>query len=568
MKILVGKSNTETLRQKAEGLLANKKIETKAQLSEDEALKLIHELQVHQIELELQNDELILAKEQAESASEKYTELYDFAPNAYFTLTKNAEIIELNLAGAKMLGKERSQLQNNRFSLFVSNGSKELFTIFIEKVFESYTTENCEITLTTKDNSKLFIYLTGIAKENENNCFVAAVDITQRKQMEIELIQAKEQAQENDRLKTAFLQNMSHEIRTPMNAIKGFSELLNKNHNDETKLQKFTKIIDQRCNDLLDIINDILDIAKIESGQLPVYLEECNLAFLFGELTLLFNEYQQRQNKQHIKFILQAYCDPSGAVIITDKGKLKQIFVNLLTNAFKFTNKGSIEGGCRFENNNLIFYVTDTGIGIPSDKQNEVFERFAQLRQSENRAIGGTGLGLSITRGLVSLLGGEIFLDSEPGKGSTFSFTFPYKLVQPTHKEFLLAEEPEIYKFTDKTILLVEDEVYNAEYIKEVLVDTGLNILLAETGTEAIQIAASQSVELVLMDIQLPDMDGYQAAKQIKLQNPTLKIIAQTAYAAVSDKQKALDAGFTDYISKPIKVELLLSMLNKYLANG
>jgi len=559
------KSITETLRQKAEGLLANKKIETKAQQSEDEALKLIHELQVHQIELELQNEELILAKEQAELATEKYTELYDFAPNAYFTLTKNAEIVELNLTGAKLLGKDRSQLQNNHFGLFVSNGSKELFTIFIKKVFESYATENCEITLSTKDNSKHYVYLTGIAKENENHCFVTAVDITQRKQMEIELIHEKEHAQESDHLKTAFLQNMSHEIRTPLNAIKGFSQLLVKNHNDNQKLDKFTKIINQRTDDLLEIIDDILDIAKIESGQLPVYMEECNLTVLFEDLTSQFFDYQLRNNKQHIKLILQAYCDPSGAVIITDKGKLRQIFVNLLTNAFKFTTNGSIEGGCKLDNHNLIFYVSDTGIGIPADKQKIIFERFAQLHQIENLAIGGTGLGLSITKGLISLLGGDIFLDSEPGKGSTFSFTFPYKIVQALQNIQLVSEESNTYKFTNKTILLVEDEVFNVEYIKEVLIDTGINILLALTGNEAIQIATSQSVDLVLMDIRLPDMDGYQAAKQIKQQKPALKIIAQTAYAAVSDKQKALDAGFNDYISKPIRVELLLSMLNKYL---
>jgi PAS domain S-box-containing protein len=551
MKISARKSSTETLRNKAEVLLVNKKIETKAQLSEDESLKLIHELQVHQIELELQNEELIQAKEQAELAFEKYTELYDFAPNAYFTLTKNAEIVELNLAGAKMLGKERSQFQNNHFGLFVSNGSKAVFNNFIEKVFESFITENCEVTLLTKDNSKLYVYLTGIAKENESHCFVMAIDITHRKQMELELMQAKEKAEESDRLK-----------------IKGFSALLVKNHNDETKLQKFTKIIDQRSDDLLDIINDILDIAKIESGQLPVYLEECNLAELFDELTNQFNEYQKQNNKQHIKFNMQAYCDPSGSIIITDKVKLKQIFVNLLTNAFKFTDKGTIEGGCKLENHNLIFYVSDSGIGIPADKQNVIFERFAQLQQAENRAVGGTGLGLSIIKGLLSLLGGEVFLVSEPDNGSTFSFTFSYKVAKSSQKTVSVISEPTVCQFTDKTILIVEDVVYNAEYIKEVLTDTGINILLAETGSEAIRIAESQLVDLVLMDIQLPDMDGYQAAKQIKQHNPTLKFIAQTAYAAISDKQKAFDAGFCDYISKPIKIDLLLNMLSKHLSEA
>jgi signal transduction histidine kinase/ActR/RegA family two-component response regulator len=566
MKTQVGRMSSKTLRYKAEGLLKNKKFEKVTQQTESDILKLIHELQVHQIELELQNDELNQAKEQAELASEKYTELYDFAPTAYFILNQNAEIIELNLAGAHLIGKERSQLQKNHFCLFVSTGSKAVFNSFIEKVFESNSTEYCELTLSTIEDSNLYVYLTGIVKENEKHCFVTAVDITQHKQMELELIKAKEKAEENDQLKTAFMQNMSHEILTPMNAIKGFSELLLKNYNNETKLQKYTKIINNRCNDLLDIINDILDIAKIESGQIPVNMEECNLDFLFNELTIQFKEYQQRQDKEHITFNLQKNCDPSITVILTDKGKLKQIFINLLTNAFKFTEKGKINGGCKFENNNLIFYVSDTGIGIPAEKQNLVFERFAQLRQAENKAIGGTGLGLSIVKGLVSLMGGEMFLVSESGKGSTFSFTLPFKIMHPSRKENLVVNEPKEHNFNQFTILIVEDDISNAEYLYESLIETGIKIVLAETGSKAVNIATTQTVDLVLMDIQLPDIDGYKAAQLIKTNKPYLKIIAQTAFAADSDKKKAFNAGFNDYISKPINVDGLLSMIGKHLS--
>jgi signal transduction histidine kinase len=568
MKNSDNNSTKATLRQKAEGLLKTNEPNSNSQLTESETLKLIHELQVHQIELELQNEELIQAKEQAELDTEKYIELYDFAPSGYFTLSSNAEIIELNFVAAKMLGKERSHLKNKHFALFLANGSKQIFHFFLDSIFQTNTIQTCEINLTTNTQLPNYIYLSGIAKENENHCLVTAVDITQRKQMEIELVHEKEHAQESDRLKTAFLQNMSHEIRTPLHAIKGFSQLLVREHCNELKIDKYTKIIDQRSDDLLDIINDILDISKIESGQLPIYLEECSLTVLFAELTYQFNEYQVRNGKQHIKFSFQTVYDPSGSVIVTDKGKLKQIFVNLLTNAFKFTNDGAIEGGCKFENNNLIFYVSDTGVGIPADKQNIVFERFFQLKQSENQALGGTGLGLSIIKGLVSLLGGKIFLDSKPGKGSTFSFTFPYKIAQPLHKVPLEEEETTAGNFTNKTILLVEDEECNVILLKELLVDTGLNIVVAETGIEAIQFAASQAFDLVLMDIRLPDMDGYQAANHIKQLNPTLKIIAQTAYATLNDKQKAIDAGFNDYISKPIKVELLLTLLNKYLTKG
>ena len=247
----------------------------------------------------------------------------------------------------------------------------------------------------------------------------------------------KEKAEESDRLKTAFLQNMSHEIRTPMNAIMGFSKLLAKNYNNKPKLEKFSEIITHRCYDLLNIINDILDIAKIESGQLPVNMEECNLRELFRELTSFFTEYQKRIGKEHLKLRLQAFINEPEASIVTDIVKLKQILINLINNAFKFTNEGKIEAGCKFYENNLIFYVSDTGIGIPPDKYNLIFERFAQIHQDPSKIIGGTGLGLSIVKGLIELLGGEIRLESEIGVGTTFYFSLPYNKSQVINNEII-----------------------------------------------------------------------------------------------------------------------------------
>src|SRR5208283_872875 len=226
---------------------------------------------------------------------------------------------------------------------------------------------------------------------------------------------------------TAFLNNMSHEIRTPMNAIIGFSELLFECYNNKPKLEKYCKIINHSALDLLDIINNILNVAQIESGQLPVNNEECNLNDLFSELSQLFVEYQMWNGKQHIELTLKSFCGPLEDLIITDKGKLKQILINLISNAFKFTDNGKIEGGCKFINNHqLVFYISDTGIGIPADKQKYIFERFTQLYQNPNKNIEGNGLGLSIVQGLLNLLGGEIFVESEPGKGSTFTFTVNY----------------------------------------------------------------------------------------------------------------------------------------------
>lgn len=244
------------------------------------------------------------------------------------------------------------------------------------------------------------------------------------RQINEELYYAKEKAEESDCLKTAFLHNMSHEVRTPMNAITGFSSLLLENLDNKSKIEKYSKLIYQSSFDLLEIINNILNVAQIESGQLPITREEFKLNDLFAELTVLFSDNQKRLGKEHIEFYLKPQELSGESIIFTDIVKLKQIFINLLGNAFKFTNEGRIEGGCKYDkNHNLIFHVSDTGIGIPLERQKVIFDRFIQVNQDPNNKNVGNGLGLSIVKGLVDLLGGEIFLESAPGKGTTFYFT-------------------------------------------------------------------------------------------------------------------------------------------------
>jgi signal transduction histidine kinase/CheY-like chemotaxis protein len=379
-----------------------------------------------------------------------------------------------------------------------------------------------------------------------------------------ELLNAKEKAEESDRLKTAFLQNMSHEIRTPMNAIMGFSSLLPQNFNKKEKLEQYSEIIGQRCGDLLDIINDILDISKIESGQNTISIEECNINELFTELDLFFEDYQLRLKKPNISLLFNHQPEESLATIKTDKLKLKQVIINLVSNSLKFTETGSVECGYKQENNKLQFYVRDTGIGIPRDKHDFVFERFSQLNHPSIKNAGGTGLGLAIVKGLVNILGGDVWLESEYNKGTTVYFTIDYFKANTLNIKPVIVEDKQKL-ITDKTILIVEDDYYNSAYLKEVTENIVSNIIIVANGLSAVKISQEQKIDIILMDIHLPDISGYEATRLILKNNPEAIIIAQTAYAAIDEHQKAIDAGCVDYISKPIKQKQLLTMLSKYL---
>ncbi|MFO7370343.1 MAG: PAS domain S-box protein [Bacteroidales bacterium] len=402
---------------------------------------------------------------------------------------------------------------------------------------------------------------------NERSGIVGvALDITERKQIELEAILAKEKAEENDRLKTAFLQNMSHEIRTPMNAIMGFAGLMAENYDNREKLEQFSEIIEQRCYDLLAVINDILDISKIESGQSTLQLEECNINELFSELALLFADYQNRTDKQQIQLLIHNVLDEDIANIKTDQYKLKQILINLITNAFKFTESGRIECGCKLSSNQLLFHVSDTGVGIPGDKHEFIFERFTRIDTVISKSyVGGTGLGLPIVKGLVGLLGGKVWLESECNQGTTFYFTIDYQKIDVANPIPVSPTDP-IQHFTfNKNLLIVEDDPNSAMYLQELLTNYFSEIYVVGTGLEAIKLVHQQAVDLVLMDVQLPDISGYEATKVILQQMPQMKIIAQTAYAARDERLKAIDAGCVDYISKPTKREQLLSIISKHL---
>jgi PAS domain S-box-containing protein len=520
--------------------------------------QLISDITFQKMELMELNEALIISEE-------RYRLVLENSMDAILLTSPDGKIISANNAACNMFRGTEEEICCEGRSGLVDNDDPRLKVLLEER--DRTGKAKGELTMIRKDGSKFPVELsTSVFPDHTGSLRSSMIirDITERKLTEAQLIISKEKAEESDRLKTAFLQNMSHEIRTPMNAIMGFSGLLKHNFDNREKLEQFANIINQRSNDLLDIINDILDIAKIESGQLQVNIEECNINDLFAELQSIFTGYQNRSGKQHIRLDFQKYNGPD--IIFTDRVKLKQIMINLISNAIKFTEEGSVTAGCRIgENSELVFYVSDTGIGIPPEKQTFVFERFAQLNQNPGKIVGGTGLGLPIAKGLVNLLGGEITVNSGPGKGSSFSFTIATQPGQPgvqKKAEPYAAEEKEM---KGKTILIVEDDLFNAGYLNEVLSGKGLKTIHASTGEQAVEISKKHPVDLILMDIRLPDIDGYESTRRILREKPQLKIIAQTAYAFSDEKEKALNAGCIDYLSKPTKEDVLLSVLKTHL---
>lgn len=387
-------------------------------------------------------------------------------------------------------------------------------------------------------------------------------DITERKIADMELLEAKEKAEESDRLKTAFLHNISHEIRTPMNAIIGFSSLLSEpDLTDETRRPFVDHIMDS-SNHLLAIVNDIMEISNIEAGILKINESSININSLLNKL---YTRFISKASKKGLQLNYSTTLFRENAEIKTDSAKLTDILSNLLDNALKFTDKGRIDYGYNLKKDFLEFYISDTGIGIPRNQHERVFDRFYQLDNSKARVHEGTGLGLSICKGYVEFLGGKIWVSSEEQRGSTFSFTLPYIKAAEGHEKADRQEHSGKPAFAeDKTILIAEDEENNYLLMVEYLSKLNMKTIWATDGVKAVDLfRTSGKIDLVLMDIRLPEMDGYSAAKEIKAMDPRVPVIAQSAYEF--DKSQALKSGCSDFMSKPFTREELIQIVQKYI---
>ncbi|PKP17359.1 MAG: hypothetical protein CVU05_15660 [Bacteroidetes bacterium HGW-Bacteroidetes-21] len=381
-----------------------------------------------------------------------------------------------------------------------------------------------------------------------------------------ELNQALKKAEESERLKSAFLANMSHEIRTPMSGILGFTDLLKSPNLTGEEQQAYIRIIKNSGNRMLNIINDIINISKIESGINEVNITSTNINEQMEALCAFFMPETERKG---LKLIVKKTLFEKEAVIKTDKDKIFAILTNLVKNAIKFTEEGIIEIGYEKKDTCLEFLVKDTGVGIPLEQREMIFERFRQGSESLSRNYEGAGLGLSISKAYVEMLGGKIWVESELEKGSGFYFKIPYLIDNDVvAKDKDIQNEMNIQpQIKCLKVLIAEDDETTEALIKIHISEYCKTVLIANTGVEAVKLCKNNpDIDLILMDIKMPEMSGYEATRQIRQFNKEVIIFAQTAYALKGDREKALDAGCNDYLAKPFNLDLFSELMRKYFS--
>nr|WP_319272874.1 PAS domain S-box protein [uncultured Draconibacterium sp.] len=388
--------------------------------------------------------------------------------------------------------------------------------------------------------------------------------LEQRREKE-ELVKAKMKAEESDRLKSAFLSNMSHEIRTPMNGILGFTELLQQPNLDAPNQKKFLNIIQRSSNRLLKTVNDIIEISKIESGEFSVSEEKVNV---IKHLDNLVSSFMPEANAKGLEIEIRNEIPYSNFIINSDKIKLSSILSNLIKNAIKYTEKGFIKVGFKLIENDLVFSCLDSGIGIPENRQEAIFNRFEQADIEDKRAFEGSGLGLAIVKSYVEMLNGRIWVESEVDKGSVFYVAFPQKIVEIDNVNSV----PQNFKYIGENkklrVLIAEDDEVNSLHLSIISKQLFGKITVVDNGIEAVEAVKTNNFDLVLMDIKMPKLNGLEATKQIREFNKDIIIIAQTAFGFLEEQKQLISIGCNDIISKPIKIENLEAVINKYFKNN
>jgi len=506
------------------------------------------------------------AEEQISLNTRKLISIFNSVKDAVFIHDFEGNFIEVNEEACKRLNYSRKEL----LSLTPLDIDEKSYAESAPRIFKKldkqgrYKGETIHI---TKEGKKIPTELNSskILFDGKDAILTVARDITERKQYEKELIETKNKAEENNKLKSAFLANLSHEIRTPLNVILGFSDLLEQEDLDESKKSDFLKNIRLGGNKLLSIINDILDISFIESNQVKTDHQAFSLNDLMDQIS---SKAQSTIEAFHKPIELKTSRDLKDEqdVVFSDPQLIHQVFDKLIDNALKFTDKGYVEIGCKVvDKENIEFYVSDSGIGVSGDLKHLIFERFRQAESGITRQYEGLGLGLSIAKGFVDRLGGSIEFHSKEGEGSTVSFRLPAGIY--AGKDHAPEEEhvsPAL--LSDQTILIAEDDMPNFSLMEEFLRQKNVAVVHAENGAVALELFKQKEADLILMDIKMPVLDGIEAFKKIKQIKPGVPIIALTAYAYENDKKRLLEQGFDGYISKPVDQEELIHTLEEVLS--
>lgn len=561
------KKNYEIIEKKVEERINSNNIDV-SQLSNAEIQKILHNLEVHKVELEMQNEQLHYTQKALEDNSRKYHELFEDAPVGYLILCNQYKVLEVNTTFATMIGCPKEEIISKSFSDYIPEDFQDMFHIAYRDVVNKNHLKNIDIKIKTTNGTKFWakLNLYSLNEGDGDSCLLSVSNIDDIKNSQFELLEknnelkkAKEKAEESDRLKGEFLRNISHEIRTPLNSIIGFSKLIDNPQITYEKRSRYANVIVKNSHFLLNIIEDVLESAKISTGQTEVVSEHVNLNEVLHEA---YHRYKDKLFKKEVDMQVYTELSDRNSTIFSDRTKLNRIIDNLLSNAIKFTLKGHINIGYKLENDEIKIFVNDTGVGVEPKNKEHIFELFSQEKKDIKEKAGGLGLGLPITKAYTNMIGGKIWFDSEKGKGSCFYVHIPYKPVFTDD-----AKNKEQQKHYD--VLIAEDEEFNYLFLEALFedeFDKKFKLYHAINGKEAIEmIEKIPDINLVLMDIKMPIMDGYEATKKIKGLRPGISIIAQSAYSTESDRRKAFQAGCNDFIAKPIDFEELNQVINKYM---
>jgi len=517
-----------------------------------------------------------IKKSEARNKKEEahYKKLFEESPEAIAFLNNDKQVLRINTAFTKLFGFEISEIVNKELDKFiVPEELKEQALIYTKKFKEGFNVQ-IEAVRINKNNQKVHVSIMGTpisVNQQLLGYYVIYRNISEQKEFEQQLYDSKTKAEESDRLKSSFLTNLSHEIRTPLNAIMGFSTLLNTKKVSKEDQKEYLRILANSGKLLLEIIDNIIDISKVESSTLTVNKSNSNLNMLLDELLIDFLEYKNNMKLDKIDISLQKEINDRELYILTDLKRLKQVYSNLLDNALKFTEKGKVEFGYYIKEQEIICFVKDTGIGINEDEVNFIFDRFRQADESTTRKYGGTGIGLALCKSLVELLGGKLWVESKKEdlpttKGAKFYFTIPYDVVKPDKKLF---EKPKIVEnidWSNKKVLIAEDVETNYKLLFTFLAKTKVKIFWAKDGKEAVDMIERDSdFDLILMDINMPIMTGHEALKLLINKGYNIPVIAQTAYATEEQRYEIIDLGYSDCILKPITFQSLLQKLSRFL---